>query len=75
LDSESDILTAALSRQPQTTLYHYTTQAGLLGIIKEREIWATHTQHLNDQREYRLAIDMVSAEIARQQAAANGENR
>ena len=46
-----------------------------MGIIKEREIWATHTQHLNDQREYRLAIDMVSAEIARQQAAANGENR
>jgi hypothetical protein len=47
----------------------------LLGIIREREIWATDTQHLNDQREYRLAIDMVSAEIERQKVAANGEDR
>lgn len=36
-------------------LYHYTDQNGLLGIIKNKEIWATKIQYLNDENEYRLA--------------------
>jgi hypothetical protein len=60
-----DILTEALSGSPQKTLYHYTTQVGLLGIVTGKEIWATHTQYLNDQREYRHAIDLVAIEIDR----------
>jgi hypothetical protein len=59
----SDTLTDVLSGSPEKTLYHYTTQAGLLGIITEKEIWATHTQYLNDQREYRHAVEFVAVEI------------
>jgi len=59
------ILNDVLLRKPQTPLYHYTTQAGLLGIIKDRTIWATHTQYLNDRREFLHAVDLVGREIGR----------
>src|SRR5437667_1531135 len=59
------ILNDVLSRIPDKPLYHYTTQAGLLGIINAREIWATHTQYLNDRREFLHAVDLVRNEIQR----------
>ena len=68
------ILTDVLYRDLTKTLYHYTTQAGLLGIIKNKDIWATHTQYLNDAREYRHAIDVVTAEIDKRLADAVGDN-
>lgn len=51
-------------RPPPQVLYHYTTQDGLLGIINNREIWATHTQYLNDVREFTHAISIVQVELA-----------
>src|SRR6266481_218331 len=59
------ILNDVLSRKPDKPLYHYTTQKGLLGIIKDRQIWATHTQYLNDRREFVHAVDLVREEIKR----------
>src|SRR5258708_37938810 len=59
------ILNDVLSRKPDKPLYHYTTQKGLLGIIKSRQIWATHTQYLNDRREFLHAVDLVREEIKR----------
>ena len=53
-----------LDRVPPKILYHYTTQKGLLGIITDKEIWATHTQYLNDVREFRHAIDLIQEELA-----------
>jgi hypothetical protein len=52
-----------LERQPPPILYHYTTAAGLLGILKSKEIWATHTQYLNDAREFRHAVSLVKTEL------------
>lgn len=65
----------ALSREPTKTLYHYTTQAGLLGIIKNNDIWATHTQFLNDAKEYRHATDVVTVEIVKRLTDAVGDSR
>jgi hypothetical protein len=59
------ILNDVLSRKPEKPLYHYTTQTGLLGIIKDRQILATHTQYLNDRREFLHAVDLVRGEIQR----------
>src|SRR6266852_6784167 len=59
------ILNDVLSREPDKPLYHYTTQKGLLGIIKNRQIWATHTQYLNDRRQFVHAVDLVREEIKR----------
>lgn len=53
-----------LQRTPPSVLYHYTTQQGLLGIISDKEIWATHTQYLNDAREFRHALDIVKQELS-----------
>jgi Protein of unknown function (DUF2971) len=58
-----DILNDVLSRKPDKPLYHYTTQRGLLGIIKSRQIWVTHTQYLNDRREFLHAVDLVREQI------------
>jgi Protein of unknown function (DUF2971) len=52
-----------LYRQPPDFLYHYTTQQGLLGIIKTQEIWASHTQYLNDAREFRHGIAVVEEQL------------
>lgn len=32
-------------------LYHYTTAAGLVGIIRSQSVWATDYRHLNDRKE------------------------
>lgn len=41
-------------------LYHYTSQKGLLGIIKSKEIWATDIFYLNDTMEFKYAVDLTS---------------
>jgi len=53
-----------LQRTPPRILYHYTTQQGLLGIISNQEIWATHTQYLNDIREFRHATELARQELS-----------
>ena len=40
-------------------LYHYTTQQGFLGILKDREIWASSILHLNDASEFRYGVDIA----------------
>jgi hypothetical protein len=76
LNLKHAILNDVLSRKPEKPLYHYTTQTGLLGIIRDRQIWATHTQYLNDRREFLHAVDLVRGEIQRllnEQNARQGE--
>lgn len=41
-------------------LYHYTDQNGFIGIVENKEIWATKIQYLNDDNEYKLAFDLAS---------------
>lgn len=41
-------------------LYHYTTQAGLLGILQSDSLWATKIHYLNDASEYQLALSLAS---------------
>jgi len=57
------------------SLFHYTTQRGLLGILREQEIWMTHTQYLNDVTEFRHAIDLVINEIKRRLTTAQQTER
>jgi hypothetical protein len=54
-----------LRRQPPETLYHYTNQSGILGIVGNKEIWASHTQYLNDASEFRHAVELVKEELSR----------
>lgn len=69
------ILAEVFARTPELPLYHYTRQSGFLGIIGEKKIWATHTQYLNDRREYLHALDLVCEEIDALLTAVDPQNR
>jgi hypothetical protein len=51
------------SNPPPDTLYHYTDQAGLLGIIRETEFWATKVQYMNDATEFGRAIGLAKGRM------------
>lgn len=40
-------------------LYHYTTISGALGIIKSKQLWATHCRFLNDTTERVHAVEAI----------------
>lgn len=40
-------------------LYHYTSASGLAGIVRERQLWATDAEFLNDAQELRYGRDEV----------------
>ena len=45
------------------TLYHYTTQVGLIGIINNSSIWATLIRYMNDAAEYQLGFDICGKSV------------
>jgi hypothetical protein len=50
-------------KMPPDVLYHYTGQAGLLGIVNTAELWATKIQYMNDATEFGLALAMARKEL------------
>lgn len=53
-------------QEPPAFLHHYTDAVALLGIVKQRELWATHIRYLNDAREFVHAIDLAKSYVAQQ---------
>lgn len=43
-------------------VFHYTDGAGLIGITRNKCLWATETNHLNDQKEIEHAKDYIRGE-------------
>lgn len=63
---------------PQTEaplLYHYTSAAGLMGIVQKREIWATESNYLNDPSEVSYASKVLVGLLRRAADGADGHNR
>ena len=52
------------STDSEDLLYHYTTQHGLLGILKQKCIWATHIRYLNDTSEGNIVSQAVFSEFS-----------
>lgn len=48
---------------PPKNLFHYTSTNGLIGIISNKTIWATHTEFLNDKKEIIQAINQTKNAI------------
>lgn len=46
---------------PPETLYHYTNQQGLLGIISSQVLYATKIQYFNDSADFHLTLDLAKA--------------
>ncbi|MHC4042957.1 hypothetical protein [Bradyrhizobium sp. 23AC] len=49
-------------------LYHYTSAAGLHGIVASESLWTSHYRFLNDTSEFRHGWDIVLAAIERRAA-------
>ncbi|MDQ3816513.1 MAG: DUF2971 domain-containing protein [Acidobacteriota bacterium] len=47
-----------LQRTPPGLIYHYTSQTGLLGILKNKCIWATNIHYQNDSKEFQHALEL-----------------
>ncbi len=56
---------AYLQPRRPPTLCHYTDQAGLLGILTTRSIWASDLLSLNDSAEYSYGFQLVLEEVER----------
>jgi hypothetical protein len=52
--------------EPPEELFHYTSHDGLIGIAKNKELWASKAIFMNDAAEFRLALDLARNEIANQ---------
>ncbi len=51
------------NRTPPKIIYHYTTQDGLLGILRESALWATKIQYLNDTSELIEAMHVADTMV------------
>jgi DUF2971 family protein len=54
-------------------LYHYTSQAGLIGMLKTKTIWASKIHYLNDSKEFALALDLASHELTKRISAVTSQ--
>ena len=51
--------------QPNRMLYHYTDAAGVQGIIREGNVWATHYRFMNDRTELTEGAQARPASVSR----------
>jgi len=58
-----DVIEKFISERPRTPLFHYTTPAGMLGILSENPIWASSAYHLNDAAEFRFAMNFIAGRL------------
>jgi hypothetical protein len=63
-DSSFPALLRLADRRMPSRLYHYTTQAGLLGILREGYFFATSVAHLSDASELTYSIDLAHEVIS-----------
>jgi len=40
-------------------LYHYTSQDGLIGILKDRNLWASKIHYMNDSKEFSQTLHIL----------------
>ena len=72
-----DFKTPALDRlksvSPDTrTIFHYTTQEGLLGIVKDKALWLSSMRHLSDAAEFGYAVELARDQLNQRLLAERG---
>ncbi|MFM2486282.1 DUF2971 domain-containing protein [Celerinatantimonas yamalensis] len=61
------------SHTPQSNLYHYTSFAGLLGIVSSKVLWASDVRYMNDAAELHHTLDLLTEVI--HDRIARGDNK
>ncbi len=57
MDANNDVLFSEIPAG--LDLYHYSSQAGLLGIAQSQSLWFSHVKFQNDSQEYSYALNLV----------------
>ena len=68
---ERPILNSLVRQPPPSYLYHYTSATGIVGILKDKELWATETHFLDDKSEivyFKRLIDAWAHLLLREKA-------
>jgi hypothetical protein len=52
------LIDVILLKRPSGLIYHYTSQDGLLGILRTKQIWATNAHYQNDSKEFQYALEL-----------------
>lgn len=60
-----DIIQRLYANEPGSTLYHYTSLSGLLGIVDSGHLRASDVRYMNDSTELRHTLDLMSEHITR----------
>ena len=55
---------------PDQPLYHYTSMDGLMGILENKEIYASSILHLNDTKEYFEGVSIIDEVFKKKKAGA-----
>src|SRR5688572_11515034 len=61
--NEKSIINQLFGVDTPDLLFHYTTSAGLVGIIESGKIWTSKISYMNDTSEVQLALDYIRNEI------------
>ncbi|MBU1109614.1 MAG: DUF2971 domain-containing protein [Candidatus Riflebacteria bacterium] len=62
---EKHLYKTVFPMRPPENIFHFTTQAGILGIIQSLEMWATQVHFLNDKHEIFLTFKLLEKELKR----------
>ncbi len=54
------------------TIYHYTSQDGLLGIIQTKSLWVSSIRHLSDSAEFGYSVELVREKLNHRLRAERG---
>jgi hypothetical protein len=60
--------------KPISTIFHYTTVEGLIGIVESNDLWLTDYEFLNDATELRYGLNLLSS-VLKDAAEANRDPR
>lgn len=61
---QKPILKNYTHRPPGGSLFHYTSSAGLIGILRNRNVWASNQELLNDESEMTFSANVLNANFA-----------
>jgi hypothetical protein len=72
-NTEPTLIKSLMSAVPsRNTIFHYTSQQGLLGIIKEKALWLSSIRHLSDAAEFGYSVELVRDRLMRKLRAERG---
>jgi len=72
MDIRSETLKNQLAESPPAQVYHYTSPKGLIGILKNKTIWATNIRYLNDFNELHEASNAAESILSDMLNSASG---